>query len=123
VRKWVATAIGILAFTAGIAASGCSGDSEADDVSTFRAAFKETYGSPHPKQWYDLVTGMKMDDAAGWERTLRITTTLHPTESNLVARGICGAATKLALDLGVLGDEFDFVSVVGSDGMRLGNCG
>ena len=66
-----------------IAASGCSGDSDAEaesppattteqvetqppaqptvDISTFRAAFEETFGTlPDERPWYGLITGMKL---------------------------------------------------------------
>ena len=66
-----------------MAASACSGDSDAEaesppattteqvetqkparptvDIAKFRAAFKETYGTPpHERPWYRLITGMKI---------------------------------------------------------------
>ena len=66
-----------------IAASGCRGDSDAEaesppattteqadtqppgqptvDISRFRAAFKETFGTPPDKRpWYGLITAMKL---------------------------------------------------------------
>ena len=89
------------------------------DISKFRAAYKEAYGTPpSPMHWYRLITGMKM--TGEW---LDITTKLDAGSSDRPARAICGAASKLALDSGVLGNGIEGVRVMGSDGMELGGCG
>ena len=142
-RKHGAIALGTVALTAGIAASGCSGGSDAEaesrrattteqfetqppthpvvDISQFRAAFTEAYGTPPtPMQWHGLITGMTM--AGGW---LDITTKLEPGSTSVHdnSSAICGAATKLAIDLGVLGNGITGVRVMGLDGVELGGCG
>lgn len=144
-RKWVATAIGILAFTAGIAATGCSGDSDAEaesppaattteqppavDISGLRAAFKERFGTPgNETPWYRLVTGLKVRPpalvtSAGTvtDGTLEIETKLDPG-SDLESEGVpCRAIYHLAREFmeedGNLG-----VTVIASDGTELGGC-
>jgi hypothetical protein len=123
-----------------MAASGCSGDSDAEaesplatttvqvetqppaqptvGIAKFRAAFKETFGTPpNERPWYGLITGMKM--AGVW---LDITTKLAPGSAHDNESAICGAAAKLAIDLGVLGNGIRGVRVIGSDGVELGGC-
>jgi hypothetical protein len=145
VRKHVAIPLGILALTAGIAASGCSGgpDAEAEsrpltttehvetqprthpvvDISRFRAAFRKAYGTPPNRtQWYGLITGMKMTGML-----LDITTKLPPGSTFEVDPvddngAICGAAVKLAMDLGVMNNGIRGVRLMGSDGVELGGC-
>lgn len=102
-----------------IAASGCGGGSESE-AEKFRASFEERYGSPENEAtWYRHITGMRMGD----DGYLRITTDLAPeSEWSETSGVICGAASKLALDLGVLGDGIEGVYMVGSDGVQLGGC-
>ncbi len=131
--------VGVLSAIA-MAASGCSGDSDAEaesppaatseqvetqpparptvDISKFRAAFRETFGTPpNERQWYGLITGMKM--AGVW---LDIKTKLAPGSAHDNEGAICGAAAKLAIDLGLLGNGITGVRVIGSDGVELGGC-
>ena len=99
-----------------LAAGGCSGGSESE-AEKFRASFEERYGSPENEAtWYRHITGMRMGD----DGYFKITTDLN--EANDTAGTICGAASKLALELGELGDGIEGVIVMGSDGVELGGC-
>jgi hypothetical protein len=143
VRKHVAIAVGVLALTAGIAASGCGGGSGAEaeslpvtttrhvetqprtplvDISRFRAAFKKAYGTPPNRMpWYGLITGMKMNGTS-----LVITTKLPPSSARDAKEGnwgdageICRAGTGLALDLGLMNRKqsaIEWAHVVGTGG-------
>ncbi len=95
-----------------IAACGCSGDS--DPGAQFRAAFKEKFEA---QPWHRHVTGMDVVDGH-----LEIATDLEAEESK-TSRAICGAASNLALDRGELGDVFDGVQMMDSDGVEMGGCG
>src|SRR6188768_3563329 len=96
-----------------IAASGCSGDSDAEaespsaatteqvetqppaqprvDIAKFRAAFKETFGTPPDERpWYGLITGMKMAPreivtVTSSYRVLEITTKLESPSVTVVS--------------------------------------
>src|SRR5262245_5578778 len=127
-------ALGTLAFTAGIAASGCSGDSEAEaesapatttteqppsvDIVALRAAFKERFGTPgNETPWYHLVTGLKMSPkasvtSAGTYADLKVETKLKPGSS---FGGMCGAIYRLAREF-MEGDGKLAVVVIASDG-------
>jgi len=127
-----------------IAASGCSGDSDAEaesppattteqvetqppaqptvDISTFRAAFEETFGAPGVRPWYGLITGMKMAPreivtATSSYRVLEITTKLE-SPSDTVVSEICEAV--FALDSETR-NGIEAVRVIGSDGEE-GGC-
>jgi hypothetical protein len=148
-RRDVAIAVGILALTAGLAASGCSGGSDAEaesppvmttkhvetqprthpvlDISRFRAAFREAYGTPPNRMhWYGLITGMKMKGTS-----LEITTKLPPGSAwdgegtwDNDAGAICTAAVGVALDVGLItpdASDIEGVNMVGS-GVGLGFC-
>ena len=115
-----------------IAASGCSGDSDAEaesapattteqvetqppaqptvDISKFRAAFKETFGTPPDERpWYGLITGMKM----GRENvTIEITTKVESLSDRVMSE-ICEAVFALASEMG---NGIEAVRVIGSDG-------
>ena len=142
----------MVALTAGIAASGCSGGSDAEaesppvtttkhvetqrrahpvaDISRFRAAFREAYGTPPNRMhWYGLITGMKM---AGTSVVIR--TKLPPGSAwdgkgtwDNDAGAICRAAVGVALDLGQMGPDsrmpsaIEGVLMIGS-GVGLGSC-
>ena len=131
------------------AASGCSGDSDAEaespvattsgqvethstaqssvDVSKFRAAFKDTYGE---QPWYGQITGMKITGTG-----LAIRTKL-PAGSAWDGEGywdgdagaICRAAVGVALDLGLMKQgsrmqsAIEGVGMFGSGGVGLGGC-
>jgi hypothetical protein len=108
-----------------LAASGCSGDSESE-AEKFPASFEERYGSSENEAtWYRHITATRMGD----DGVFIITTDLGPesrwngeeTSSNTSAV-ICGAASKLALELGVLGDEIPGVNVKGRGGGGLISC-
>jgi len=126
-----------------IAASGCLGDSDAEaesppattteqvetqppaqptvDISKFRAAFKETFGTPPDERpWYDQITGMKMMA----HRILRITTKLDPDSDSIEtdAGTICRAAMGFALDNAEVVGRIRGVEVMGSDGVGGGGC-
>lgn len=138
-RKLTSIAVGTLALAAGIAASGCGEDSGPEatsrpatttaqtatqpvfDIAKFRAAYKDAYGTPpNQTQWYGLVTGMTINDGY-----LDIATKLDPNASasgDENGPAICAAASKLALDLGVLGNGIVGVRVAASDGVYLGAC-
>ena len=115
----MAIALGTLALTAGIAASGCSGDSDADaessvDSSDFRAEFKERFGVPPNEEspsWYRHITAINMGN-----RYLEITTDLGPKQSE-TALAICREAAGIALDFGIEGAK-----VEGSNGVGLVGC-
>jgi hypothetical protein len=120
VRKHVAIALGTLAFTAGIAASGCSGGSDAEagsplNITEFRAEVKERFGTPpNEAQWYRHIT------AINWAKGqwLEVTTDLDGSES----RGIpCGLLWKLAFEQADKPNTLGVV-IVGSDGVELGGC-
>jgi hypothetical protein len=117
-RKAIAVA-GLSAIA--IAASGCSGGSESE-VEKFPASFEDRYGnSDNEATWYRHVTGTRMRD----DGFFMITTDLGPeTEESELMSGkvICGAASKLALDLGQLGDGIKGVIVIGSDGGAVVGC-
>ena len=114
-RAIVVAGLGAIA----IAASGCSGGSESE-AEKFRASFEERYGSPENEAtWYRHITGMRMGD----DGFFKITTDLGPeNEGSEMSGVICGAASKLALDLGELGDGIKGVIVVDSDGVQLVGC-
>jgi hypothetical protein len=133
VGKHVTIALGTLALTAGIAASGCSGGSDADaessvadaespaadaespvDSSEFRAEFKERFGVPPNEEspsWYRHITAINMGN-----RYLEITTDLGPKQGE-TALAICREAAGIALDFGIEGAK-----VKGSDGVGLVGC-
>ena len=106
-----------------MAASGCGGDSNPEakfrawfNHVKFRVAFKQSFGEA---PWYHHITGMKAADGG----LLGITTDLGPkSDSETVALTICGAASKIAADLGELGDGIKAVQMTGSDGVELGGC-
>ena len=128
-----------------IAASGCSGDSDTEaesppattteqvetlppaqprvDISTSRAAFKETFGTPPDERpWYGLITGMKMAPreivtATSSYRVLEITTKLE-SPSDTVVSEICEAV--FALDSETR-NGIEAVRVIDSDGEE-GGC-
>ena len=128
-----------------IAASGCSGDSDAEaesppattteqvetqppaqptvDISTFRAAFKETFGTPPDERpWYGLITGMKMAPreivtATSSYRVLEITTKLESPSETVVSE-ICEAVFALNSKTG---NGIEAVQVIDSNGKE-GGC-
>jgi hypothetical protein len=128
-RKKVA--LGILALTAGLAASGCGGRSDAEaelprvtttkrvetqppthrsvDMSQFRAAFKDAYGE---RPWYGHITGMKVTRT----RTVEITM----TEREIDVGTICQAVFRTARNIGVR-DGINAVHLIRSDGKE-GGC-
>jgi hypothetical protein len=136
-RKAIAVA-GLSAIA--IAAGGCSGDSDAEaesppattteqvetqppaqsavDISKFRAAFKETFGTPPDKRpWYGLITGMKMAPreivtVSSSYRVLEITTKLESPSDTVVAK-ICEAVFALDSETH---NGIEAVRVIGSDG-------
>jgi hypothetical protein len=124
-----------------MAASGCSGDSDAEaesppattteqvetqppaqptvDISKFRAAFKERYGTPPDERpWYGLITGMKMAPreivtASSSYRVLDITTTKLESPSDTVVAKICEAVFALDSETRI---GIEAVRVIGPDG-------
>ena len=128
-----------------IAASGCSGDSDAEaesppattteqvetqppaqptvDISKFRAAFKETFGTPPDERpWYGLITGMKIAPreivtATSSYRVLEITTKRESLSDTVVSE-ICEAV--FALDSETR-NGIEAVRVIDSDGEE-GGC-
>jgi hypothetical protein len=124
-----------------IAASGCSGDSDAEaesppatmteqvetqppaqpavDVAKFRAAFKETFGTPPDERpWYRLITGMKIAPreivtATSSYRVLEITTMKLESPSDTVVSEICEAVFTLDSELH---NGIEVVRVIGPDG-------
>jgi len=123
-----------------IAASGCSGDSAADaesppattteqvetqppaqptgDISKFRAALKETFGTPPDERpWYGLITGIKMAPreivtATSSYRVLEITIKSESL-SDTVTGEICEAVFALDSKTRI---GIEAVRVIGSDG-------
>ena len=126
-RKHVAIAIGTLALTAGIAASGCSGGSNTDaespvDISQLRAALKERFGTPgNEAPWYRRIT------AINWANgQLEITTDFSPEEygASEALRATCGEPLKLAFEQQAEPDTIDLIAAVfGVGGVALGGCG
>jgi hypothetical protein len=136
-RKAIAVA-GLSAIA--IAAGGCSGDSDAEaesppattteqvetqppaqsavDISKFRAAFKERYGTPPDKRpWYGLITGMKIAPreivtVSSSYRVLDVTTKLESPSDTVVAK-ICEAVFALDSETRI---GIEVVRVIGSDG-------
>jgi hypothetical protein len=130
-----------------IATGGCSGDSEAEaesppattteqvetqppvqsavDITKFRAAFDERFGTPGDEaSWWGHITGMKIGQKMPY-MILAIATDLAPTEGNVPENApalmICRAAMGFALN-SEAGDGIDGVSVRGSDGVGLVGC-
>ena len=122
-----------------LAASGCSGDSDADaesppattteqveteppaqptvDMAAFRDAIEERFGaSGSETSWYSHVTGMKMAHGR-----LEIATNLDPPGDEEDARMVCLAAIRFAFD-SEAGDGIETATVFGSDGAPLGSC-
>jgi hypothetical protein len=136
-RKAIAVA-GLSAIA--IAAGGCSGDSDAEaesppattteqvetqppaqptvDISKFRAAFKERYGTPPDERpWYGLITGMKIAPreivtVSSSYRVLDVTTKLESPSDTVVAE-ICEAVFALDSETRI---GIEVVRVIGSDG-------
>ena len=127
-RKQIA--LGILALTAGLAASGCGEGSDAEaesppvttrhveakprthlavEMSQFRAAFKKAYGE---RPWYGQITGMKLTQTRWVEITM--------TEREIDVGTICQAVFSTARILGVR-DGINAVHVIRSDGKE-GGC-
>ncbi len=121
-----------------MAASGCSGDSNAEtetplattteqveteppvqptvDIAEFRAAIEESFGaSGYETSWYGHVTGMKMAHGR-----LEIETDVDPLDQE-TARMVCSAAVAFALN-NEAGDGIETATVFGSDGVPLGSC-
>jgi hypothetical protein len=128
-----------------MAASGCSGDSDAEaesppattteqvetqpqaqptvDMAKFRAAFKETYGTPPDERpWYGLITGMKMGAplvSQGRQLpTLDITMKLEGNYPDTLTGTICEAVFDVDHEMG---NVIKAVRVIGSDGSE-GGC-
>jgi hypothetical protein len=126
-----------------LAASGCSGDSDAEaesppattteqvetqspaqpiaNVSRVRAGFKATFGTPPDERpWYGLITGMKM---TAFEQywVLELTTKLEDNPPNTAVRTICRAAMRY-VSRDSWGKGVGAVRVIGSDGKELGGC-
>jgi hypothetical protein len=122
-----------------MAASGCSGDSDVEaqsppattteqvetqppaqravDIAKFRAAFKETYGTPPDERpWYGLITGMKLGAplvSGGRQlRVLDVTMKLSNIPDTLQGT-ICEAVFTLDSEMG---NGIDAVRVINSDG-------
>jgi len=88
-----------------IATSGCSGGSESE-AEKFRAAFKETFGTPpHERPWYHLITGMKMSSV----------------NSRWLERPAPGRDLRAAMNVEA-GDGIEAVRVMGPDGVEQGGC-
>ena len=129
-----------------IAASGCSGDSDAEaesppttteqvetrppaeptvDIAKFRAAFRETFGTPPDERpWYGLIIAMKMAPreivtATSSYRVLDITTTKLESPSDTVVSKICEAVFALA---SATRTGIEAVRVIDSDGDEGGGC-
>ena len=92
-------------------AAGCSG---ASDEEKFRSAFEKNFSDA---PWYPHISEMEVVPD-GW---LDITTDLD-LSANVTTRTICGAASRLALDLGMLGNGISGVRMVGPGGAEQGGC-
>ncbi len=109
-----------------IAASGCSGGSEAEspvDVTKLRAEFKERFGTPpNEASWYRHITAIHWANGQ-----LEITTDLSPEEyegSDELRGWICGEPLKLAFEQQAEPDTVDLIAAVfGAGGVGLGYCG
>ena len=125
-----------------IAASGCSGDSDAEaesphattteqvetqppaqsavDIAKLRAAFKERYGTPGDEaSWWGHITGIKVPSVKEGHRTLVISTDLD--EIGLRLQGMmCNAGFAVARDSGAF-EGIEAVVVKTSDGEE-GGC-
>jgi len=105
-----------------IGASGCSGDSDVEaegppaattkqvatqlptqstvDISKFRAAFKESYGTPPDERpWYDHITAMRIFTENASYRVLEVRTNLERV-SNTVLSEICEVGFAVASETG-----------------------
>ena len=128
-----------------IAASGCSGDSDAEaesppttteqvetrppaeptvDIAKFRAAFRETFGTPPDERpWYGLIIAMKMAPreivtATSSYRVLEVMTKLESPSDTVVSK-ICEAVFALASETRT---GIEAVRVIDSDGDEGGGC-
>ena len=117
-RKRVAIAIiGVLALTAGLAASGCTGGSDAEagspvDISQLRADLEERFsGAP----WYGHITAIKWANG-----NLEVRTDASPGEG---LRPPCGEILKLAFQQGEPGTVSVGVAMFGAGGVPFGGCG
>jgi hypothetical protein len=112
-------ALGILALTAGIAATGCGGsDAEAEgpiDITEFRANVKERFGTPpNEAPWYRHITAIDWANGPGdgQFQIIEITTDLDDRGTRRVP---CGLLWGLAFGQADKPNTFG-VSVVSSDG-------
>ena len=95
-----------------IAASGCSGESDAE--AEFTAAFKKDFSTA---PWIHHITGVKV--SSEHPNSLEVTTDLHKA-SDIPTGAICHAGFQFADDH-ELGDRIDAVVVLGADGEE-GGC-
>ena len=105
-----------------IAASGCSGDSDAEAEANVRSAFKKRFATaPSALLWYDRITGMDLVDGR-----LEIATDLEPATDDVLynarayAEAICQGVTNLSFEGNAEGIET--TSVTGIDGVPLAQC-
>jgi hypothetical protein len=110
-----------------IAASGCSGDSNAEaespvDITKLRAEFKERFGTPpNEAPWYRHITAINMANGR-----LQITTDLGPEAyggSDKLRGAICGEPLRLAFEQAEPRTIDLIAEVFGSGGVALGACG
>ena len=95
-----------------IAASGCSGESDAE--AEFTAAFKKDFSTA---PWIHHITGVKV--SSEHPNSLEVTTDLHKA-SDIPTGAICHAGFQFADDH-ELGDGIEAVVVLGADGEE-GGC-
>jgi hypothetical protein len=114
-----AFAVAVLSSIA-LAASGCSGGSDAEaeshpvDITKFRADVKERFGTPpNDAPWYRHITAINWAD----EQTLEITTDLDGSESRRIP---CGLLWGLAFGQADKPNSLA-VAIVDSDG-EVGGC-
>ena len=125
-RKHVAIAIGTLALIAGLAASGCTGGSDAEaegpfDISQLRAELEERFGSPgNEAAWYRRITAIKWANGQ-----LEVTTDFSPEEYGASEeRGVpCGEIWKLAFKQVEPDTVPVLVAMFGVGGVAMGGCG
>lgn len=103
-----------------IAASGCTGGSDAD--AEFRAAFEKKFSAA---PWYHHITGMEVteDERDSGRPHIEVMTDLGPGDGAPEAgdAGFCGAVRDFALESGVY-EQVASVEVFGSDGVERGGC-
>ena len=114
-------AVGALTLIAGLAASGCTGRSDAEaespvDISQLRADLEERFGtSGNEAPWYHHITAIEWANGQ-----LEVRTDASPGEG---LRPPCGEILRLAFAQGEPGTISVGVAMFGAAGVAFGGCG